>query len=244
MNVGLPCCLGILPTDSRSLTPYSSRMRVLGSRSVTHPRARTHFARLTNMAIPSSEGIHRARGCRGIQCWKHSREKHVRPREGYGLFLTRYRRGSGGKPSGSNQYRDRVNAEMWRCLGIQCSDWIPNEGRETDIYRLISATLCGWLLLTGGVLAAEERTVYTQSANGTRNTRPFTVQDRWELRWSAKGEKLAIFLYTADGEPRGFLPIVTQDKPGGDRSYYPKGGEYYLKVLTEGDWTVTIVQLP
>jgi len=25
------------------------------------------------------------------------------------------------------------------------------------MYRLISATLCGWLLLTGGVLAAEER---------------------------------------------------------------------------------------
>lgn len=92
--------------------------------------------------------------------------------------------------------------------------------------------------------SADEQAVFTQSANGTRNTRPFTVKDRWELQWETKGEKLAIFLFTSDGEPRGMLPIVTQDKPGSDRSYYPKGGAYYLKIVTNSDWTITVVQLP
>lgn len=101
------------------------------------------------------------------------------------------------------------------------------------------------LLVPGGlVLAADEQVVFTQSANGTRNTRPFTVADRWELRWDVKGPKLTIYLYTSDGDPRGLLPIVTQDKPGASSSYYPKAGSYYLKVIADGDWTVSVVQLP
>lgn len=99
-------------------------------------------------------------------------------------------------------------------------------------------------VITTAVLAANEQIVFTHSANGTRNTRPFTVTDRWELRWDTKGEKLAIFLFTADGESQGMLPMVTQNKPGSDSSYYPKAGSYYLKVVTDGDWTVTVVQLP
>ena len=92
--------------------------------------------------------------------------------------------------------------------------------------------------------AMAEENVFTQSANGTRNTKPFTVKDRWELRWDAKGQKLAVFLFTAEGERQGVLPMVTQDKPGADSSYYPKAGSYYLKVVTDGDWTISVVQLP
>lgn len=108
----------------------------------------------------------------------------------------------------------------------------------------ICALLGSGLLFAATALAAEEPIVFSQAANGTRNTRPFTVQDRWELQWQATGEKLAIFLFTADGQPRGMLPIVTQSKPGSDRSYYPKGGGYYLKVVTDGDWTIRVVQVP
>ncbi|ULA62939.1 MAG: exported protein of unknown function [Nitrospira sp.] len=106
------------------------------------------------------------------------------------------------------------------------------------------ALLCIALLSAAPSWAAEEHVIVTKSANGTRNTRPFTVQDRWELRWDAKGQKFAIYLFTADGERQGLLPIVTQDKPGADSSYYPKAGEYYLKIVSDGDWTVTVVQLP
>ena len=98
--------------------------------------------------------------------------------------------------------------------------------------------------LAAPVWAAEEQVVFSQSANGTRNTRPFSVADRWELRWDVKGSTLAIFLFGADGERKGVLPIVTQNKPGSSNSYYPMAGSYYLKVVTEGDWTITVVQLP
>jgi hypothetical protein len=99
-------------------------------------------------------------------------------------------------------------------------------------------------LLPATSWAADEQVIFTQSANGTRNTRPFTVADRWELRWDVNGPTLAVFLFTADGERQGILPIITQDKPGSDSSYYPKAGSYYLKVMTDGDWTITVVQLP
>ena len=92
--------------------------------------------------------------------------------------------------------------------------------------------------------AADEQVVFTQSANGTRNTRPFTVEDRWELRWDIKSSNLTVYLFTANGDPKGVFPIVTQSKPGASSSYYPKAGSYYLKVITEGDWTITVVQLP
>lgn len=106
---------------------------------------------------------------------------------------------------------------------------------------LITVLLC---LVSTVALAADEQVVFTQAANGTRNTRPFTVADRWELRWDVKGPKLSIFLFMADGERQGLLPIVTQDKAGTGSSYYPKAGSYYLKVLADGDWTISVVQLP
>lgn len=116
-----------------------------------------------------------------------------------------------------------------------------NRWKSEMIYVLV---LLASLLLLSPSSSADEQVVFTQSANGTRNTRPFTVKDRWELQWETKGERLAIFLFTSEGEPRGMLPIVTQDKPGSDRSYYPKGGAYYLKIVTNSDWTITVVQLP
>ena len=108
-------------------------------------------------------------------------------------------------------------------------------------------TILGAILLclvTSLSVAAEELAVFSQSANGTRNTRPFTVADRWELRWDTKGTKLVVYLFTADGEAQGLLPMVTQDKPGASSSYYPKAGSYYLKVIADGDWTISVVQLP
>lgn len=104
--------------------------------------------------------------------------------------------------------------------------------------------MVGFLALNGVVLAANEQVIFSQSANGTRNTRPFTVNDRWELRWDVKGPKLTVYLFTAAGEAQGMLPIVTQDKPGSSSSYYPKGGSYYLKVITDSEWTISVVQLP
>lgn len=92
--------------------------------------------------------------------------------------------------------------------------------------------------------SAEDTVVFELSGNGTRNTRPFTVRDRWEVKWDARTEHLAIHLYTAKGEAQGMLPIATQDGPGRGATFRPDGGSYYLKIIAQGDWSIAIVQLP
>ena len=90
--------------------------------------------------------------------------------------------------------------------------------------------------------AADEQVVFTQSANGSRSTRPFTVKDRWEVRWDAKDDRFSVTLFSATGEILDSL--ASQRKPGAGSTFYPKGGSYFLKVISGDDWTITVVQLP
>src|SRR6185437_11141357 len=53
------------------------------------------------------------------------------------------------------------------------------------MYQLIGVLLCGWLMFTDVVLAEEEQIVMELTGNGWRTTRPFTVKDGWEVRWTA-----------------------------------------------------------
>ena len=68
------------------------------------------------------------------------------------------------------------------------------------MHRLISTVLCVGLLLGGLVFAAEEQIVVELAGNGSRTTRPFTVQAGWEVRWTATNE-LSLFLVDAQGQP-------------------------------------------
>lgn len=77
--------------------------------------------------------------------------------------------------------------------------------------------------------AFAEEILQRESANGSRNLRPFTVKDGWELRWDAKGDRFSASLYSPNGEPVDSL--ASQHKPGSGSSFYPKGGTYYLSVL-------------
>ena len=113
--------------------------------------------------------------------------------------------------------------------------------------------LITWLLLVGSVsctptptaLAAEtERTVFELAGNGTRNTRPFTVQERWEVRWDLKTDHFEVHLFTATGDRQGRLPIGRQDGPGQGATFRPDGGNFYLKIIAKGDWKISVVQLP
>lgn len=89
---------------------------------------------------------------------------------------------------------------------------------------------------------ADEQVVFELSANGSRNTRPFIVKDRWELRWKLNGEIIGIMIKHADG--KYFATGGEQNKPGEGSSFQPKGGTFYLDITGMGDWTVTVVQLP
>jgi hypothetical protein len=91
-------------------------------------------------------------------------------------------------------------------------------------------------------VATDETVVMELAANGQRNTRPFTVRDRWELRWDLQGQMLGIMI--RDGAGKFVATGGQQDKPGQGTSYQPKGGTYYLEIVGMGDWTVRVVQLP
>ncbi|MBA2487359.1 MAG: hypothetical protein H0V35_14955 [Nitrospira sp.] len=72
-------------------------------------------------------------------------------------------------------------------------------------------------LLSPFPAAAEESTVFTLAANGSRNTRPFTVKDHWEIRWTVPERMLSVTVYRSN--PKNDLDglgvaTVSQLKPG------------------------------
>lgn len=109
------------------------------------------------------------------------------------------------------------------------------------MYRLISVVLGGWLLFAGVAFAAEEQIVTELTGNGSRTTRPFTVTDGWEVRWTATNE-LSLFLLDAQGQPLEALGHSMGD--AGGATYHAKGGTYSLRITSNAHWTVTVVQLP
>ena len=92
-----------------------------------------------------------------------------------------------------------------------------------------------------GCVIAQDTAVQTLSGTGKKNTRPFTVQNGWEIQWDARGDIFGLCLFRADGEIES-LPAF-QTKPGKGASYQAKGGTYYLEVNAAGDWTIKIVQV-
>ncbi|MDK2741489.1 MAG: hypothetical protein H8K03_13795 [Nitrospira sp.] len=109
------------------------------------------------------------------------------------------------------------------------------------MYRLMSVVMCGSLLLAGLVFAAEEQIIQELTANGSRTTRPFTVKDGWEVRWTATND-FSLFLLDAQGQQLEALGNSTGDAAGA--TYHAKGGTYSLKISSNAHWTVTVVQLP
>ncbi len=102
------------------------------------------------------------------------------------------------------------------------------------------------MLCPGNILpafSADELIIQQASANGTRSLKPFTVQDGWELRWDLTGQAIEVYLNQPDGEPVELQPMASQKNPGSGSTFYPRGGSYYLRIVADGDWTVTVVQL-
>jgi hypothetical protein len=105
--------------------------------------------------------------------------------------------------------------------------------------------MLGLLLLVSFIACSSvsfaEEIIAKESASGSRNMRPFTVQDGWEIRWDST-DHLSIWLNDPkepahrSGEPT---------KAGSGRSYQAKGGTYFLSVIGgSSTWTITVVQLP
>ena len=107
---------------------------------------------------------------------------------------------------------------------------------------MILTLLATALILGFGTPApAQDTIIQTFTGSGIQNTRPFTVQDGWEVQWNTSGDIFQIFVYTAGGDIVGVA--ANQQGPGEGASYQPKGGRYYLQMNAMGTWTVKVVQL-
>lgn len=91
-------------------------------------------------------------------------------------------------------------------------------------------------------LAFGQQTVAEHTGNGLTNTRPFTVQDNWEIHWNASGDIFQVYIFDMEGDLIGVA--ANQTGPGAGTSFNARGGTYYLQVNAMGAWTVRVVQLP
>lgn len=111
----------------------------------------------------------------------------------------------------------------------------------TTLRCLAVALLLLWV--APGAWSGEEAVVFTQSANGTRALRPFTVSGHWEVRWEVAGGPLSVWILDKDGNP--IEKAAHTERPGKGSSYYAKPGTYSLRVIgSASEWSITVVQLP
>ena len=109
------------------------------------------------------------------------------------------------------------------------------------MYRLISAVICSWLLLVGVAFAGGEQIVQELTGNGSLTTRAFTVEDGWEVRWTATND-FSLSLLDAEGQSLKALGHSIGD--AGGATYRATGGTYSLGISSNAHWTVTVVQVP
>src|SRR5690606_28375689 len=90
-------------------------------------------------------------------------------------------------------------------------------------------------------MAFGQQTIAEYSGNGLSNTRPFTVQNDWEIQWSVSGDIFQVYIYDVAGDLVGVA--ANQSGAGEGTSFNARGGTYYLQVNAIGAWTVSVVQL-
>jgi hypothetical protein len=123
-------------------------------------------------------------------------------------------------------------------------------GRVQATYLGIASSVCltlFWSLLVGipVSLARDEQIIQQVSGKLHQHLEPFTINDDWELRWDYKGEVgNDLFQIVLQSTPTDVpVDVVTQKGSGQGTKHQKKGGTYYLKVVSMGKWTITVVQL-
>lgn len=107
--------------------------------------------------------------------------------------------------------------------------------------RLFKILLSISLIFLFFSLYGQEKVVKTYSGSGGKTTRPFTVNDEWEIQWDAEGAFFQLYLYDENGNMIG-VP-ANQQGGGTGSSYKAEGGEFYLKVNATKDWKIKIVNV-
>jgi len=111
-----------------------------------------------------------------------------------------------------------------------------------QIDKCILALMTALLLVIPSFAADESggQIILKESANCSRNLRPFKVKDKWEVRWDSSKD-ITVWLNDEKGQP---LERLASSKAGSGSTFHPTGGSYFLKIISSGDWTITVIQLP
>lgn len=86
-----------------------------------------------------------------------------------------------------------------------------------------------------------EQIILKESANGSRSLQLFKVQNKWEVRWESSAD-ITIWLKDKKGDP--VKRLASTKKGGSGFAFHHTSGTYFLMITAEGDWTVTVIQLP
>lgn len=95
-------------------------------------------------------------------------------------------------------------------------------------------------------------TVQKFTGSGSKKTASFTVGDNWAIGWACAPNSSAIGsynvivdVYNSDGTPADPGAINTICKPGNtsDQTQEHQGGNIYLDIQSEGDWSIVIQNL-
>jgi len=79
------------------------------------------------------------------------------------------------------------------------------------------------------------------SGNSNMTTRPFEVDEPWEIQWTSGNDYFSIELYGQDGKRLEL--IANQSKSGASSNYEPRGGTFFLKIEASDTWTIKVVRI-
>jgi hypothetical protein len=95
------------------------------------------------------------------------------------------------------------------------------------------------------VFGAEEQVIQRASASESRMLEPFTVNGPWEVRWQTRGPRFMLVIHEqAHPNKAGGATVVSIMGSGTGSSSRSRGGRFYLEITAQGDWRVSVVQLP
>jgi hypothetical protein len=92
---------------------------------------------------------------------------------------------------------------------------------------------------------------HTFTGNGAKKTETFAIGDNWKLQWKCNpasfmgSYNVIVSVTNSDNTPADFAAVNTMCKAGNTsgETQEHQGGNVFLDVNSEGDWTITIQEL-
>lgn len=96
------------------------------------------------------------------------------------------------------------------------------------------------------------QTTHTYTGNGAKKTETITVGGDWKIQWSCtpssfmgNSYNVIISVYNSDGTPADYAAVNTMCKDGNTSGETEErtAGNIYLDVNSEGQWTISVLEL-